>query len=317
MLKSILELLIGLVAGLAFLLGGIWIFAWDFAKIQRASDSKDWPQADGVVTVSKYVQKGRETWPYIEYTYTVTGVRYTSQQISFDLFNKPGGKGRVQSIVERYPVGQAVTVYYDPNNPAIAILEPGDYSPFYVPLLLAVVPTIGGLLMLWVVAYRLAYGNKARGGNRRRDWKSIGKFLDSHHELPRNMALRMQFAVAGLTSIVIYTIFVLVSFESSAREVAVQAFGPRPLAIPNIFFVMGLGTLLFLPVPWIIWHLTRVSWQARKDALHSPLFFLIYLCTVGKQHPELQRSQWICVGGIGYFFAVAASWIVYASILGI
>ncbi len=63
------------------------------------------------------------------YRYDVAGQIYTSQQIGFDIFGKPGGRGQPDTLLERYPAGAVVEVYVKPDQPDMAILEPGNYSP--------------------------------------------------------------------------------------------------------------------------------------------------------------------------------------------
>ena len=54
------------------------------------------------------------------------------------------GQDVAQSLVQRYPVGSFVTVYYNPANPCDAVLEPGVYLGNY-PLLLS------GLILILLV----------------------------------------------------------------------------------------------------------------------------------------------------------------------
>jgi hypothetical protein len=292
-MKKIFNVIIGFLGAIGFLWVGMWIFVWDIGKLQQASDSRDWPQADGTITISTIEMRGDEHRPHVEYTYTVAGIPYTSRQISFDIFDKPGGQGRIESIMARYPVGKAVTVYCDPNNPATAILEPEDYSPFYSPLLPAIIFFAGGLLTLGTTFRLLIYGQLP---------------------MPEELSKKVQLVCTVFFSVMVYSIFVLVSLESGPREIAILAFGQQPLGIPNLFFVLALQTLLYLPVPWIFWHALKVAWQGKRDGKG---FSIGYLFADSRYHPELWVSRWVCIGGLFYFIAICAAWIVYASILGI
>ena len=44
---------------------------------------------------------------------------------------------------------------------------------------------------------------------------------------------------------------------------------------------------------------------------------LIYMAGVGQRHPDLRRSQWVCMFGLLYFVAICAAWIAYAAARGI
>jgi hypothetical protein len=49
-----------------------------------------------------------------------------------------------------YPVGKSVQVFYDPNEPATAVLEPANPQGTFVQLVFSFVFGAGGLLMFWV-----------------------------------------------------------------------------------------------------------------------------------------------------------------------
>jgi hypothetical protein len=144
-MKPLANTLFNALAGTAFLCAGVAILVWDIGKLRQVGASLDWPTAEGTVVSSGIDKRERETKPHVVYTYAVGGIEYTSTQISFDLFDKPGGEGRVETIVARYPEGKQVAVHFDPGSPATAVLEPGVYSPFFMPLLFGVLFVLGGL----------------------------------------------------------------------------------------------------------------------------------------------------------------------------
>src|SRR5262249_47657301 len=104
-MKKFIETTFGVVGGIGFLWAAFAIFVWDVGKLQQARDSRDWPQVEGRVTHSAVDHRGRERRPHVVYTYAVAGTPYTSSQISFDVFDNPGGEGRIDTIIARYPVG--------------------------------------------------------------------------------------------------------------------------------------------------------------------------------------------------------------------
>jgi Protein of unknown function (DUF3592) len=292
-MKKLIETTIGVLAGIAFLAAAAAIFVWDVGKLRQAHDSQAWPQATGIVTRSFVDDRRSEQRPHVEYTYSVAGNLYTSGQISFDIFDKPGGEGRIETIMARYPTGLSVTVYYDPDAPATAILEPGVYSPFLLPLLFGSIFLFGGARVLWM-AYRQMV---------------LGRTLDQQEQRSKHRI----FATA-IVSVLIYAALVLTSFDSAVRDTFLKTFGVRPAGMPNILFVIALQTLLYLPMPWVFWHAMRLVFQARDD---DRRFGIGYLLTAGDFHPELRRSQTVCVGGLVYFLVIGAAWIVYASARGI
>jgi hypothetical protein len=172
------------------------------------------------------------------------GTPYTSSQISFDVFDKPGGQGRIDSIMARYPVGQKVVVFYDPNEPAMAVLEPEVYAPFLMPLLFGALFTFAGS---WIL------------------WKTLRQVVEGRPVPRLDTTRKRRIEVTVVMSVLIYLVLVLVSFDSAVRDTFVKAFGERPAGIPNLLFVLALQTLLYLPMPWVFWHGVQLTFQAMQD----------------------------------------------------
>jgi hypothetical protein len=103
-------------------------------KLWEVSKARRWPSATGKVIVST-VQSHKKTpgdpgynfgdtevtnEPRVEYEYRVGGRKYRGRRITIG--EKTSGS-ELEAILARYPVGAAVTVYYDPANPQTAVLE--------------------------------------------------------------------------------------------------------------------------------------------------------------------------------------------------
>jgi hypothetical protein len=270
---------VGILLQIVLICVGIAIIGWDIGKLKQARDSRDWPQVEGTVVHSSI---GMEKYKKLNiiYTYTVANNTYTSGQISFDTFENPGGQGRNETIIARYPRGQKVTVYYDPLEPATAVLEPEDYSPFLMPLFFGALFIFLPLLILVPEIRRIQHGWAAR---------------------PPDMSTPRRIMGTVIGSVVLYGALVLTLFGSGTRETHIRVFGNHPLGMPNIVFVVALQTLLCLPMPWVIWHWLRLAFQALQDGRTPGLF---YLLTVDRSHPELWLSQLVCAGGLLYIIAV-------------
>src|SRR6267378_1066966 len=91
-------------------------------NVQTAKASTSWPTTTGRVTASDTVKVMFRRQPRITYSYSVNGAPLTSQRVSFAGGYKPKD---VDPILARYPIGGAVTVAHDPQNPAEATLETG------------------------------------------------------------------------------------------------------------------------------------------------------------------------------------------------
>jgi hypothetical protein len=139
-------------------------------------------------------------------------------------------------------------------------------------------------------AYRLAVGQQPATGQR--------------------PSAKHRIAATALMSVLIYAVLVLVSLGSSSHETSVRAFGERPAGVPTLVFVLVLQTVLYLPMPWVFWHVMQLAFQARQD---GGRLGVAYLLNVGSTHPHLRRSQLVCIGGVLYFLAICGVWIAYAA----
>lgn len=79
-----------------------------------------WPSVDGKVVISK-IEHAPSTFPIVFYTYTVSGINYTSGIISFVSLTSELRKWNI----EDYAVGKIVKVFYRPSDPKRSVLEPG------------------------------------------------------------------------------------------------------------------------------------------------------------------------------------------------
>ena len=69
--------------------------------------------------------------PDIEYEYVINGEVYRSSKL-YIYTTTYRTESKAQSILVKYPKQRKVTVYYNPNKPAISVLEPGipDYATY-------------------------------------------------------------------------------------------------------------------------------------------------------------------------------------------
>ena len=97
-----------------------------FTTQRKMNAVKTWPTAIGNVTAS-YLQRrrtgsnnGSVNYPVVQYSYQVGGQLYQGSKIAPGLAVGGTGAGKV---VERYPAGVQVLVFYNPQNPSDAVLE--------------------------------------------------------------------------------------------------------------------------------------------------------------------------------------------------
>ena len=94
--------------------------AWNGARM-----SKTWPATDGSIEESKLTWQGIRSpraRPAVTYRYQVDGESYLGTRIEFS-FARIYFTPEAQAVLDRYPPGSPVTVYYDPANPAESTLE--------------------------------------------------------------------------------------------------------------------------------------------------------------------------------------------------
>jgi Protein of unknown function (DUF3592) len=104
---------------------GIVIYVVQFRQGLRADASKKWPRAAGTVTASALEKLPERRWRYraaLQYSYRVGGKDYQSSRVFWG--GNEGREKHMASVIETYPAGGKVRVYYDPKNPAEAVLDP-------------------------------------------------------------------------------------------------------------------------------------------------------------------------------------------------
>lgn len=135
-----------------FLIVGALVLMWGIASSRSALLSVRWPSVPGAVTISTIKSsrssKGGTTYGAdIHYTYAVSDNKYIGDKVTFgDISTSDSNDAR--QILNRYPVGKAVNVFYNPNNPAEAVLETGFTMGLLLPLGIGTIFTLVGGLML-------------------------------------------------------------------------------------------------------------------------------------------------------------------------
>ena len=137
-------------AGLA-----LFVAALARAAAKQAEAARSWPWIDGVIESAQVehfrarVANFRLTarWrryfkPDIVYRYSVGGVDFMGSRLILAARLYSGAPGYSRRLVERYPPGTRVTVYYNPANAAEAVLHPEARVPW----------------IAWTLAALLAFG---------------------------------------------------------------------------------------------------------------------------------------------------------------
>ncbi len=126
----------GLICGgfffLVTLVLGAGLIFFSIRSKKKADASLGWPSVTGKVLAANIRESinrdddGRETvsyYPQVEYTYEVNGQDLNSKRLSFGGVVAQQTRDKVQAILQQYPVNSTVLVYYNPANPAEAVIE--------------------------------------------------------------------------------------------------------------------------------------------------------------------------------------------------
>jgi hypothetical protein len=124
--------------------------------------SASWPTAPGTITASELVEsqsretddRGREivNTEYrvdIRFGYKVAGREFHSGNWKWGWTAIYRNPEKPAAIVAAYPVGKSVPVYYDPADPATAVLDPANRQGSLVQLVFSLVFGAGGMVLLW------------------------------------------------------------------------------------------------------------------------------------------------------------------------
>lgn len=133
-MRWVLSLLVGLPMG--FAAAFMAYQAWSGQK--QAWAARNWPQTTGFITSTQVkssrvrIRRGSSGGyrmatryePRVIYRYQANGVNCEGERLHLGDTVGYSDTGPVEKILARYPVGEVVTVYYNPDNPAEATLSP-------------------------------------------------------------------------------------------------------------------------------------------------------------------------------------------------
>jgi hypothetical protein len=117
--------------GLALFAVGILMFFLRRRSAALQAASVNWPTVDGQISDAKLhtfrdKEKRLNYMARVWHTYQVNGASYTVEKISW------GGQPYAQvsapanAVLEKYPVGSVVKVYYNPQKPKQSVLNPQE-----------------------------------------------------------------------------------------------------------------------------------------------------------------------------------------------
>lgn len=134
---------------------GVGFTVWGGMIIANARATLDWPVMEGEIIFSSVAVQppdmvhDKETMysADIRYTYKVNGRNYTSSEISLGDYSS-NWRFIMEDMVKAYPKGKRVAVYFNPDKPGQALLEPGPVFVTYIPFGFGVLCLFVGMFAL-------------------------------------------------------------------------------------------------------------------------------------------------------------------------
>ncbi|MGC4117488.1 MAG: DUF3592 domain-containing protein [Myxococcales bacterium] len=111
------------------LLGAALLAASALPRYWREMRSVKWPSVPGRIVESRIQEvsfrRVASYKPIIRFTFAVDGIEHVGNHVDFHLAERASTKDLLAPLLAKYPVGKDVKVFYDPGEPAFALLEPG------------------------------------------------------------------------------------------------------------------------------------------------------------------------------------------------
>lgn len=144
-------------AVLVFVLA-IGLFVDRLLVVRHGLGSAAWPTvaAEVISVEARPLGGGRAQVSWIlriRYHYQVEGQAYEGHRIRFTRSLEARSRQDVDRALERFQVGQAVTIHYHPKHPSVSVIEPGAGRSGWLGLVLAML-LLGVSVLFWMVPTR-------------------------------------------------------------------------------------------------------------------------------------------------------------------
>jgi hypothetical protein len=154
--RILLTAFIALIARSAYYVG---------SDVYYTAQSTDWPSTEGEII--KIVNPSKDPQPkswakdkIVEYKYLAEGKEFSGNKISFNRRKKWYGND-VTRLVAPLSLGDGITVFYNPKNAAISVLNPGGSNTANVAFLCAQI--LGITMLATALSWSIFSSNKGDG----------------------------------------------------------------------------------------------------------------------------------------------------------
>ena len=138
-----------------FIIVGAAVLFFGIRSVLQAHASSGWPTTTGKVISSSVdserSDKGGTTYhAAVLYEFNVSGVVHSADDVAYGQYGS-SDPSYARGLVNKYPAGREVTVYYSPNNADDCVLEPGiSGKAFFLPAFGAVFFTVGVVMFIYL-----------------------------------------------------------------------------------------------------------------------------------------------------------------------
>ena len=139
---------------LVFFVVGLGVLIYGARDLYYGLTMNRWPGTSGKVIVSQLARSSKTSRGYnfyaadVQYNYSVSGKDYVSSRVTMRDVEVPRTK-YAQSIIDRYPVGAAVKVFYNPSHPELAVLDNKLNIWVFFPVIAGGLFALAGIGMKW------------------------------------------------------------------------------------------------------------------------------------------------------------------------
>jgi hypothetical protein len=143
--------------GFLLVLGSLVMAAFGIHALILGLQTQTWPSAEGVILQSsaEHGSSARTSSEYylnVQYRYSVGDQSYTGDNVTPGVSATLSEAEANDLISGRYAAGRPVPVYYDPQNPANAVLQPGIAGDAWLMIVVSVICAAGGGFLLRVTS---------------------------------------------------------------------------------------------------------------------------------------------------------------------
>ena len=129
-----------------FIISGLIMTLWGWSAQKQSRRRLDWPKVAGEIIRCDLQADDDPMLPCIEYRYQIEDRQYRAR-FHFPSATSPSEE-LSKSYVARYPLGAAVEVFYQADNPQHSTLEPQSQGDWLL-LAIGIVTTVLGLVFLF------------------------------------------------------------------------------------------------------------------------------------------------------------------------